>query len=143
VVLVVGQHAFGGEHHQDGVVALERREDVRCLDRTRVAPVFGDVGVAVEQRVALHPDAVKPDAAVVDPVQAHLLAVVLDPDAVAQLPVLVAHRDDEHVHTVTLAVDLELCEHRRHPPVPSSVPDVLLAGLESGVSITNWSCSGS
>ena len=75
-----------------------------------------------------YPDAVEPQPAVVHAVEAHLRAVVLDPDARAGLAVL-TDRHHERVHALGSTADLELREDDRHVGVLGRVADVVLAGL--------------
>ncbi len=99
---------------------------VGVLDRALVDALGGDVGEPVEQRLARHPHAVEPDAAVVHAVEAHLAAVVLDPDTWRHLA---AHPDghDERVDALGLSAHLQLREDHRQLGVPGRVADVVLA----------------
>ncbi len=72
------------------------------------------------------------DAAVVDALQAHLVAAVLDLDPLEDVAVGVADRDDERVHSLGLARDVELGEHGGHPAVPGGVADPVLARVLVG-----------
>src|SRR5690606_30992216 len=69
---------------------------------------------------------VEPDPAVVDPVEAELVAGVGDAYARRGLAVD-PDRDDDRVHSVLLAADLELGEDDRELAVAGGVADVLLA----------------
>ncbi len=110
----------GAEHREEALVGV--------LDRALVDPGGGHVGEPVEHRLARHPDAVEPQPAVVDAVEAHLRAVVLDPDAVADLALL-ADRHHEGVHALGPAAELELGEDHGHLGVGGGVADVVLVGL--------------
>ena len=57
------------------------------------------------------------------------MAAVLDPDAVADLALLVAERDEDAVDAALLAADDELAEDRGQSPVARGVADVVLAVL--------------
>ena len=108
----------GAEHREEAPVGV--------VDRREVAPLGGHLGELVEQRGARHPEPVEPDAPVVDAVEAHLVAAVLDAYAVHDRAVA-ADLDDEGVHPVGLAVDLELGEDGRELGVGGGVADVVLA----------------
>ena len=113
----------GAEHREEALVGV--------VDRREVAALGGDLRELVEQRGARHPHPVEPDAPVVDAVEAHLGSAVLDAYAVDDLPAG-ADRDDEGVHAVPLAVDLELGEHRGELGVGGGVADVVLAARVVG-----------
>jgi hypothetical protein len=51
---------------------------------------------------------IEPEAPVVDPVQSHLVAAVLDPDSVAHVAGAVADRHDQYVDAVAFAGDDQL-----------------------------------
>ena len=113
----------GAEHREEALVGVVDRREVAALGR--------HLGELVEQRGARHPDPVEPDASVVDAVEAHLGAAVLDADAVEH-PAVLADRDDEGVHAVPLAADLELGEHDGQLGVGRRVADVVLAARVVG-----------
>ncbi len=116
----------------DADPALDQRAEhgeeapVRVLDRARVDAFGGDVGEPVEQRLARHPYAVEPDAAVVDAVEAHLASVVLDADA-GHDPAAGPERHEERVHALGRAVHLQLGEDDGQFGVAGGVADVVLA----------------
>ncbi len=110
----------GAEHREEAAVGV--------VDLALVDTRGRDVGEPVEQRLARHPHAVEADPAVVDAVEPHLAAVVLDVDARAGLALL-ADRHDERVHALGRAADLELREDDRDLGVLRGVADVVLARL--------------
>jgi hypothetical protein len=99
---------------------------VGVVDRGLVDAVLAHVGEAVEQVGPRHAHAVEPEPAVVDAVEAHLEAVVLDPDARQEVAVR-PDGYDEGVHAVGLATHLELGEDHRDVGVRRGVADVVLA----------------
>ncbi len=109
----------------------EHREEapVLVLDRAEVDAVLADLRVAVEQVLARDANVVEPDAPVVDAVQAELVAAVLDPDAVADLALLIPQRHEDAVDAALLAAHVELAEDRGHLAVARGVSDVVLAVL--------------
>ena len=111
----------GAEHREEAPVAV--------LDLAHVLALGRDLGVAVEQGVALDPDRVEPDLAVVDAVEADLRAVVGDPHAVDDVALLVPQGNEQGVDPLALAADDQLREDRGHPPVAGGVADVVLAVL--------------
>lgn len=110
----------GAEHGEEAAVGV--------LDRALVDAFGGDVGEPVEQRLAWHPDAVEPDAAVVHAVEAHLAAVVLDPDSGRHFAAD-PDRHDEGVHPLGLPAHFQLGEDDSKLGVAGGVADVVLAGL--------------
>ncbi len=117
----------GAEHREEAAVGV--------VDLALVAALGRHVGEPVEQGSARHPDAVEPDPPVVDAVEAHLRAVVLDPYAGTHLALL-ADRHHEGVHAFLVAAELELCEDHRQLAVRRGVADVVLVGQR-----TRWSRS--
>ena len=107
----------------------EHREEpaVGVLDRAAVLALRGDLGVAVEQGVAVDADPVEAQAPVIDAVQAQLLAAIGDLDPGERRAVVGADRDQQRVHAARLAADDQLAEHRRQPPVAGGIADVVLA----------------
>src|SRR5690606_24302746 len=91
-----------------------------------------DVGEAVEQILARHADGVEPEAAVVDAVEAELLAAVLDAHAGPVATLLVAAGDEDGVDAVGLAGDDELSEDDGQAAVTSGVADVFLVSVVVG-----------
>lgn len=110
----------GAEHGEEAAAGV--------LDRALVLALRGDVGEPVEEGLARHAYAVEPEAAVVDTVETHLAAVVLDPDARRRCTVD-ADRDDEGVHALRRAAHPQLGEDDSQFGVPGRVADVVLAGL--------------
>ena len=111
------------EHGEEAAVGV--------VDRALVAAVRRDVGELVEQVLARDPDVVEGDPAVVDAVEAHLEAVVLDRDAVEHLAAT-PQRYDDGVDPVPLAGHLELGEHHGELRVPGGVADPVLASRRVG-----------
>ncbi|CAM5240461.1 hypothetical protein SMICM304S_06946 [Streptomyces microflavus] len=110
----------GAEHGEEAAVG--------AVDRALVEAFGGDVGEPVEQRLARNPHAVEADAPVVHAVEAHLAAVVLDPDAGRRLTAD-PDRYDERVHALGLPAHLQLREDDGQLTVAGSVADVVLARL--------------
>ena len=80
------------------------------LDRAAVLPISTDRGISVQQGIAGHLDMVKPDLAIVHPIQPHLGAIVQNPDPRGQLAVVVSDADHKDVWSFPFAVHRQLCK---------------------------------
>ena len=100
--------------------------------RTAVAAVRRDRAESVQQRLAGHPDAVEPEATVVDAIEAALVPAVLDPHAGAGPPPLIPDRDQESVHSTAGAAGDQLGEDRGQASVAGGIADVVLARVIVG-----------
>ena len=111
------------------VPSIVKKRRVRVLDRRwSSAPSVGDLGEPVEQRARAAParssNQSRPLSTPLSP--------ILGPQSSIRTPASgspsVADRDDERVHAVPLAADLELGEDDGQLGVGGGVADVVLAG---------------
>ena len=92
-------------------------------DGTGVCAIRRDASVAVQEVFKRNADVVEPDAAIVDTIQAHLWAVVLDAHPRRDSAHVVANAHHEDVWALVLAAD---CELRKDSADLHTQPSVLI-----------------
>lgn len=118
----IRRHSVNITHRTHG----GREAHVVVLDLRVVRAVATDGRHAIEQIDTRNSHVIKPEAAVVDAVEAHLVPAVLDPDARERRAVGVAQRHEQCVDAVLLVVDRELRKDRRHLRVLRPAADPVL-----------------
>src|SRR4051794_36258922 len=96
------------------------------LDRAGVCAVLVDAAVTVEKGYTRDTDLVEGEPAVVDAVEAGLVAAVLDRDARTRVSLVIADRHEQRVHAVALVAGHQLREDHGDPPMARGIADVVL-----------------